>query len=61
VIIKNRYPLLRTDDLFDRLEGEVVFSKIDIRLIYHRVHIKEDDIYKTTFWTKYGVENLMVG
>ena len=52
--IKNRCPLPRIDDLFNQLKGEVVFSKIDLRYGYHQVCIKEEDIYKTTFKTKYG-------
>ena len=43
------YPLLKIDELFGQLKGVVVFSKIDLRLEYHQVHIKEEDIYKTTF------------
>eukprot|EP00253_Pinus_taeda_P036393 PITA_36393 len=49
VTIKNRYPLPRIDDLFDRLKGETMFSRIDLRYRYHQVCIKEEDIYKTMF------------
>ena len=35
VTIKNRYLLLRIDDLFNQLKGAVVFSKIDMRSRYH--------------------------
>jgi len=49
VTIKSRYLLPRIDDLFDQLKGGAVFSKIDMRLGYHQVHIKEEDIYKTDF------------
>ena len=42
------------DDLFDQLKGVAMFLKIDLRLKYHQVHIKEEDIYKTTFRTRYG-------
>jgi hypothetical protein len=52
--VKNKYPLPRIDDLFDQLRGEKIFSKIDLRLGYHQVRIKEEDIHKTTFRTKYG-------
>ena len=52
--IKNRYPLPRIDDLFDQLRGATVFSKIDLRSGYHQVRIKDEDIFKTTFRTRYG-------
>jgi len=54
VMVKNRYHLSRTDDLFDQLKGAVVFSKIDLRSGYHKVHIKEEDIYKIALRTRYG-------
>jgi len=50
-MIKNRYPLPRIDDLFNQFKGTTMFSKIDLRSIYHKVHIIEDDIYKTTYRT----------
>lgn len=52
--IKNRYPLPRIDDLFDQIRGAAVFSKIDLRSGYHQVRIKDEDIYKTAFRTRYG-------
>lgn len=52
--IKNRYPLPRIDDLFDQIKGATVFSKIDLKLGYHQLRIKEADIHKTTFRTRYG-------
>ncbi|GJS67642.1 putative reverse transcriptase domain-containing protein [Tanacetum coccineum] len=52
--IKNRYPLPRIDDLFDQLQGSSVYSKIDLRLGYHQLHIKEEDIPITAFRTWYG-------
>jgi hypothetical protein len=52
--VKNKYPLPRIDDLFDQLRGEKIFSKIDLRSGYHQVRIKEEDIIKKTFRTRYG-------
>ena len=54
VAIKNRYSLIRIGDFFNQLEGVAVFLKIDLRSGYHHVHIKEDDIHKTTSSTRYG-------
>ncbi|GJS64660.1 putative reverse transcriptase domain-containing protein [Tanacetum coccineum] len=52
--IKNRYPLPRIDDLFDQLQGACCFSKIDLRSGYHQLRVREEDIPKTTFRTRYG-------
>jgi hypothetical protein len=49
VTIKNKYLLPRIDDLFDQLRGACVFSKIDLRLRYHQLKVRECDISKTTF------------
>nr|GEZ13596.1 hypothetical protein [Tanacetum cinerariifolium] len=52
--VKNRYPLPRIDDLFDQLQGSSVYSKIDLRSGYHQLRVREEDIPKTTFRTRYG-------
>jgi hypothetical protein len=52
--IKNKYHFPRIDDIFDQLRGATVFSKIDMRSGYHQVRIKEEDIDKKTFRTRYG-------
>jgi hypothetical protein len=54
VTMKNKYPLPRIDDLFDQLRGARIFSKIDLRSRYHHVRIKEEDISKIAFRTRYG-------
>ena len=53
VIVRNKYPLPRINDLFDRLQGAQVFSKIDLRSGYHQLKIKAEDVSKTAFRTRY--------
>nr|GEW31858.1 putative reverse transcriptase domain-containing protein [Tanacetum cinerariifolium] len=52
--VKNRYLLLRIDDLFDQLQGSRVYFKIDLRSGYHQLRVREEDIPKTAFRTSYG-------
>ncbi|GJY37062.1 putative reverse transcriptase domain-containing protein, partial [Tanacetum coccineum] len=52
--VKNRYPLPRIDDLFDQLQGSSIYSKIDLRSGYHQLKVREEDISKTAFRTRYG-------
>ena len=54
VTIKNRYPLPMIDDLFDQLRGAQVYSKIDLHTGYHQLRVRETDIPKTAFRTRYG-------
>ncbi|GJR58741.1 putative reverse transcriptase domain-containing protein [Tanacetum coccineum] len=52
--VKNRYPLPRIDDFFDQLQGSSIYSKIDLRSGYHQLRVREQDIPKTEFRTRYG-------
>jgi hypothetical protein len=54
VIVKNKYHFPRIDDLFDQLNNAKIFFKIDLRYDYHQVIIKEEDISKIAFQTRYG-------
>jgi len=54
VTVKNRYPLPRIDDLMDQLVGALVFSKIDLMSSYHQIKVKDEDMQKTAFRTRYG-------
>ncbi|GJV20227.1 putative nucleotidyltransferase, ribonuclease H [Tanacetum coccineum] len=51
--VKNHYPLPRIDDLFDQLQGSSIYSKIDLRSGYHQLRVREEDIPKTAFRTRY--------
>jgi hypothetical protein len=55
VTVMNKYPLPRIDDLFDQLRDKCVFSKIDLRSGYHHLKIRECDILKTAFVSRYGL------
>ncbi|GJR41748.1 putative reverse transcriptase domain-containing protein [Tanacetum coccineum] len=52
--VKNRYPLPRFNNSFDQLQGSRVYSKIDLRSGYHQLRVREEDIQKTAFRTRYG-------
>ena len=60
VTIKNKYPLPRIEDLFDQLRGAKVFSKIDLQSGYNQIRVREQDIEKTAFATRYGHFEFMV-
>ncbi|KAG8500938.1 hypothetical protein CXB51_002868 [Gossypium anomalum] len=58
--VKNKYSLSRIDDLFDQFRGASVFSKIDIRSGYHQLRVKEVDVHKTTFRTRFEYYEFLV-
>jgi hypothetical protein len=58
--VKNKYPLPRIDVLFDQLVRAKVFSKIDLRSVYHQIKIRASDIPKTAFSTRYGLYEYLV-
>jgi hypothetical protein len=58
--VKNKYPLSRIDLLFNHLIGAQVFLKIDLRSVYHQIKIREKDIPKTAFSTRYDLYECLV-
>jgi hypothetical protein len=60
VTIKNKYPLRRIQDLFDQVRGAGVFSKFDLRLGYHQIKIKKEDVPKTAFVSRCGHHEYLV-
>jgi hypothetical protein len=59
-MVKNRYPLPRIDDLFDRLSGTKVFNRIDLRSGYYQIRITKGDKEKTVCRTRYGSYEFLV-
>ena len=60
VIVRNKYPLPRIDDLFYQLQGACVFSKINLRFGYHQLRVKGEDVRKTAFRNRYGHYEFLV-
>jgi hypothetical protein len=58
--VRNKYPLPHIDLLFDQLIGAQVFLKVDLRSGYYQIKIREEDIPKTTFSTRYGLYEYLV-
>ena len=59
-MVKNRYPLLRIDDILDQLKNVIYFTKLDFQSGYHHIRIHENDIWKTAFKTKQDLYEWMV-
>ena len=60
VTMKNKYPLLRIEDLLDQLKGAGVFSKIDLQSRYYQLSVKDVDVPKTAFRTRYDHYEFLV-
>ncbi|MCO5553911.1 hypothetical protein L7F22_007437 [Adiantum nelumboides] len=60
ITIKNRFPVPRVEDLFDKLQGSTYFSRIDLKSGYHQIRIVDEDIVKTAFRTTFGLYEYFV-
>ena len=60
ITIKNKYPLPRIDDLFNQLQGTRNFSKIVLRLGYHQLRVREEDVSKMAFRSRYDQYEFLV-
>ena len=58
--IRNQYQLPLIDELFDQLHGSRVYFKIDLRSGYHQLRVRENDVSKTAFRTRYGHYEFLV-
>ena len=56
----NRYPLPRIDDLFTKLKCAKIFLNINLKSRYHQLRVRENDIPKTSFRTRYGHPEFLV-
>ncbi|GJV10243.1 putative reverse transcriptase domain-containing protein [Tanacetum coccineum] len=60
ITVRNRFPLPQIGDLFDQLQGVKFFSNIDLRSGYHQLRVKEQDVSKTSFRTRYSHYEFLV-
>jgi hypothetical protein len=60
IIVRNRYPIPRINDLLDQIKGEKFFNEIDLNFGYHQVPIEPTDVWKKNFKSKEGLFEWLV-
>ena len=60
ITVKDKYSTPLSENMFDRLQGAKVFSKIDLQSGYHQITMNKADIHKTAFSTHYGSFEFLV-
>ena len=58
--IKNKCPIPRIDEIFDRLQGAQYFTSLDLRSGYYQIRMKDSDVPKTCIRTRYGSFEFLV-
>ena len=54
IIVKNKFPMPRIDDLIDNLVGSKYFSTLDLAAGYHQLKLQQTDVPKTAFNNQFG-------